>query len=153
MVGCCTSQQNTAIEQARALICEGKAECVLVKDGRIIKQQSGRGVSPLLSLYESVPESFEGATVVDKVIGRAAASIVILGKAQHVHGEIMSEDAVTYLQSHGITTSQTQLVPRILNRKRDGLCPLEQSVQGIDHPADALVALKQRIKEIMRPKQ
>ena len=60
-------------------------------------------------------------------------------------GEVMSEDAVKFLHAHNITTSGTLLVPRILNRKRNGLCPLEQSVAGIDDPAKALVSLKQRI--------
>ena len=79
------------------------------------------------------------------MVGRTAAAIAICGKARHVHGEVMSEDAVKFLQKHGITTSQTLLVPRILNRKRNGLCLLEQSVAGIDAPAKALVSLKQRI--------
>ena len=102
-------------------------------------------MNPLLTLYETRQSDMAGATVVDKVVGRAAAAIAICGKARHVHGEVMSEDAVKFLQKHAITTSQTLLVPRILNRKRNGLCPLEQSVAGIDDPAKALVSLKQRI--------
>ena len=128
----CTAAPEPQLETARQMIQTNRAECVLITaDGR--------------PLYETRQSDMAGATVVDKVVGRAAAAIAICGKARHVHGEVMSEDAVKFLQKHAITTSQTLLVPRILNRKRNGLCPLEQSVAGIDDPAKALVSLKQRI--------
>ena len=42
------------------------------------------------------------------------------------------------------------MVPRILNRNRDGLCPLEQSVLGFDDPVAALEALRARIAEMQQ---
>lgn len=76
------------------------------------------------------------------------AAIAICGKVRHVHGELMSEDAVEFLNNNSITTSYTTLVHRILNRKRDGLCPLEQSVEGIEDAANALEALRKRIETL-----
>ena len=86
--------------------------------------------------------------MVDKVVGRAAACIAICGKASHVHGELMSEDAAEFLSDNGITYSYKQLVPRILNKSMDGLCPLEQSVEGITDPVAALSALRVRVGEL-----
>ena len=86
------------------------------------------------------------AVLVDKVIGRAAACIAICGKVKHVHGEVMSEDAVIFLQENGISVSANLLVSRILNRNRDGLCPLEKSVEGIRDPEKALAALRAKIE-------
>jgi hypothetical protein len=136
------------VQEARALIQSGKAECVLVVNGEVFSPKSGRGVNPLLDFYEKTPQQMAGAIVVDKVIGRAAAAIAISGKAGAVYGELMSEDGAEFLQRHGITVGYTKMVPRILNQKRDGLCPLEQSVLGIDDPAKAVAALKIRIAEL-----
>ena len=119
----CASAPEPGLEAARRMILDGRAECVLVKDGRILAQESG---------------------------GRAAAAIAICGKARHVHGEVMSEDAAEFLKAHGITSGCTLPVPRILNRKRDGLCPLEQSVAGIDDPEQALAALKNKIESFRK---
>lgn len=142
----CAAAPESQLETARQMIQTDRAECVLITaDGRLVTGERGHGVSPLLTLYETRPGDMAGAVVVDKVVGRAAAAIAICGKARHVHGEVMSEDAVKFLHAHDISTSGTLLVPRILNRKRDGLCPLEQSVAGIDDPAGALTALKRRI--------
>ena len=141
----CASAPEPGLEAARRMILDGRAECVLVKDGRILAQESGGGVSPLLTIYETRKGDMADAVIVDKVVGRAAAAIAICGKARHVHGEVMSEDAAEFLKAHGITSGCTLPVPRILNRKRDGLSPLEQSVAGIDDPEQALAALKNKI--------
>lgn len=143
---------QSKMEEAKKMIQDGKAECVLIKNDSIYGQERGHGVSPLLVMYDEHKEAMLNATLVDKVIGRAAAAIAICGKVKHVHGELMSEDAVEFLNNNGITTSYTSLVHRILNRKRDGLCPLEQSVEGIDNPANALVALRKRIESLQKNK-
>ena len=133
------------VAEASAMIREGKAECVLIREGKIVYVERGRGVSPLLNVYDLHKDEMKDAVVVDKVIGRAAACIAICGKVKHVHGEIMSEDAVEFLKENGISSSYTLLVPRILNRKRDGLCPLEKSVEGIRDPEKALSALRAKV--------
>lgn len=141
---------QSKVEEARKLIQDGKAECILIKNDTIYGQERGHGVSPLLVMYDEHREAMSDAVLVDKVIGRAAAAIVICGKVKHVHGELMSEDAIEFLNKNGITTSYTILVHRILNRKRDGLCPLEQSVEGVEDAASALVALRKRIETLQK---
>ena len=138
----CASAPEPGLEAARRMM--------LVKDGRILAQESGGGVSPLLAIYETRKDDMANAVIVDKVVGRAAAAIAICGKARHVHGEVMSEDAAEFLKAHGVTSGCTLPVPRILNRKRDGLCPLEQSVAGIDDPGKALAALKDKIESFKK---
>ena len=133
------------METAIRLIETGEAQCVLMRDGVIFAQVSGMGISPLLRMFTERGEEMRGCLLVDKVIGRAAASIAICAQVRHVHGLLMSEDAVTFLEDNGITTSHTTLVPRILNRNRDALCPMEQAVQGINDAEQALIALRARI--------
>jgi len=146
----CASNYLIPMQQARVLINKGKAECVLIKDGRIIAEKSGGGVSPLLSFYDESPKMLNGSIVVDKVIGRAAAFIAISAGASHVHGEVMSSDAESLLTKHGISSSHHLLVPRILNRNRSGLCPLEKSVSGIEDPAKALASLRRAIAKMQK---
>lgn len=143
--GCFNSEKVK--QRAVEMINRGEADCVMVcANGEMIIEQ-GRGLSPLLSIYEQHPGAMHGAIVVDKVIGRAAAMILIEGKAVKVHGILMSEDAYELLWRN-CRTSYGELVPRILNPQRDGLCPLEQAVEGIDSPKQAIEAIKQRISEL-----
>lgn len=139
--------KSAGVDEAVRMIADRRAECVLVKGGTL-EARRGRGVMPLLEFYDQTPKRFSGAVVVDKVIGRAAAMIALRGKVRAVYGEIMSEDAFELLESRGVPAAYGQLVPRILNAKRDGLCPLEQSVAGIEDPERALKALRRRIVEM-----
>ncbi len=136
------------ISAALAMVRSGDAECVLVRGGEIISSGRGRGVNPLLSLFDENPAAFSGAAVVDKVIGRAAAFIAVSGGAGYVYGLVMSEDAGELLLRHGVECGCDEKVPRILNRSRDGLCPLEASVLGIESPETALAALRRRVSEL-----
>lgn len=149
--GCAVSRsvKDPVMEQARQKILSGEAQCVLIRNNKIVYQEKGRGVSPLLALYKRQRTAMKDGVIVDKVIGRAAAAIAICGKVRHVHGEVMSEDAAEFLAKYNITSSSTLMVKRILNRKRNGLCPLEQSVLGIDDPYKALPAMEKRIAQLM----
>ena len=146
----CTAMPDIA--PGRDLIRENKAECVLMKNGVVIYQVRGRGISPLLEIYDRHKDLMADAAVVDKVVGKAAAMIAICGKAKHVHGELMCEDAVKILKKHHITSSYTLLVPQILNRKQDGLCPMEMTVQKMDDPAQGVSALRLKVKELQQKK-
>ena len=139
--------KSAGVDEAKRMISDRRAECVIVKKG-MLESRRGRGVMPLLDFYDQKAGKFTGAIVVDKVIGRAAAMIAIRGRARAVYGEIMSEDALELLEKHDTPADYGQLVPRILNAKRDGLCPLEQSVAGIEDPALALTALRRRIAQL-----
>jgi len=135
-------------ETAKKTVADGKAECVVIRGGRL-HPWNGRGVSPLLEFHDHREAGFlRGTTVVDKVIGRAAAVIIVSGGATRVHGETMSEDAKAYLEARGIQVTYGSLVPRILNADRSDLCPLEKSVEGIDDPEQALTSLRKRIEEL-----
>ena len=150
--GTATAAETDPVEKGRKMIAEGKAECVVIRGGKVSSER-GRGVSPLLEFHDHREAGFlRGATVVDKVIGRAAAMIAISGGATRVHGELMSEDAKALLESRGVTVSYGTLVPRILNADKSDLCPLEKSVEKLDDPEQALTALRKRIEELKNGK-
>lgn len=134
------------------MIHNGEAECVVIQNYSIVAAERGRGISPLLKLYDGQGELMKNSIVVDKVIGRAAAFIVIKSGAAEVYGKIMSEDALELLKEHQIKASYSLLVPRILNNQKNGLCPLEDSVKGLTDPDSAIESMRKRIIELRQGK-
>ena len=120
----------------------GGVSCVAAKDGVIVGQETGRGILPILKLLDA--GKLAHAVVVDKVVGRAAAAICVVGGAKRVHAAIMGADAATLLKARGITASADRTVPRILNRDLSDGCPMERAVDGIDDPAEMVKALRSR---------
>lgn len=108
----------------------------------------GRGVSDLLRLLEEKSTLLPGASVADKVVGKAAAALMALGKVQEVYAEVISQPAFDLLTANGIQTSYGTLVPHIVNRAGTGLCPLETRCMDCVTPGDCLVRIKEFVAEM-----
>lgn len=130
--------ERDLIAEMLALIHGGKA-VVLAKDGVITRQVEGSGVKPILDLLAE--GALEGALVVDKIIGRAAAAACVVGKARKVVASVMSEGAKAFLNAHGIPAEAETLVLVIINRKGDGQCPMELRVKDLTDPGEMVKAL------------
>jgi len=110
------------------------------------------GIRPLLQPINIDKDYFEDAFVIDKVIGKSAAFLLIYSSVKKVHAFIMSEHAKHLLDLHNIPYSYDELVPYIQNNLKTGMCPMEQSVINIDDPKLALVALNNKVNELMKQK-
>ncbi len=100
-----------------------------------ISFQDEHGIQPLLIQIEK--KGLKKAIVVDKVIGKAAALLMVYGKVNRVHTDIIAKDAITVFEKHKIKFSYNKKVDYILNVKKDGLCPMEQKVKDTDSPKKA----------------
>jgi len=110
------------------------------------------GIRPLLQPINIDHYYFEDAYVIDKVIGKSAAFLLILSKVKRIHAFIMSEHAKNLLALHNIEYSYDELVPYIQNNLKTGMCPMEQSVIKVDDPSLALIALNHKVSELMKQK-
>ena len=131
------------MEEAIMLIRSGKASCIVIKDGKILRKLNGRGIGPVIALYEE--GIINNAEVVDKIIGKAAAMILVLGNVKKVYGEIMSKEAEKYLRAHHIEVDYGRCIDVINSREGNGICPMERAVMTIDEPLEALQVLKQTL--------
>lgn len=134
------------VAEMKMLVAKGEAACVIARDGVISGKASGRGIKPILQFLNE--GRLTRAIVVDKVIGRAAAAICIVGKVKKVHAFMAGEDAIAMLKKHGIEVVAEKKVPKILNRDLTGVCPMEQTVGEIEDPAEMVSALKLRLSSM-----
>ena len=98
--------------------------CVIQNGGRIT-EFFGRGVLDLYETLQSDPSLLAGATVADKVVGKGAAALMILGGVAQVYADVLSESAAALFTSEGIAFDCGKLVPAIINRAGTGICPVE----------------------------
>ncbi len=144
-------KENPALAQAVEEIRAGGCSCVLIRGGEIVFRGEGRGVAPIRRLYESEDGKalLKGALLADKILGKAAAMLLVLGGVQAAHGETVSEAALGYLSRRGIPCSYTRRVEAIKSRDGQGLCPIEQSVLGIESPEEGYRAITKTIAKLM----
>ena len=107
---------------------------LVYKDGNITFQDE-HGIKPLLIQIEK--KGLKNAIVIDKVVGKAAALLMVYGKVKQVHTNIIAKDAIKVFDKYNIEYSYVELVDHIQNNKKDGLCPMEQKVLNVDSPKKA----------------
>jgi hypothetical protein len=77
------------------------------------------------------------AIAIDKVIGKAAALLMVYGKVKRVHTNIIAKDAIPIFEKYKVEYSYNEVVDHIQNMKKDGLCPMEQKVLNVNSPKKA----------------
>lgn len=98
---------------------------LVVANGNVFRTFNRRGVADLYRLLREEPEFLRGAVVADKVVGKAAAALMLLGGVAELHTDIISGKAIELLHGSSLRYAYDLEVPHIINRTQDGWCPLE----------------------------
>jgi len=120
---------------------------LVVANGEVCTFDGG-GVSDLYRLLQEDPGFLHGASVADKVVGKAAASLMVLAKIKEAYAEVVSQPALDLLRSSGISVIYAKVVPCIINRAGTGLCPLETRCMTCMTPEECFVAIRTFMQEI-----
>lgn len=110
----------------------------------------GRGISPMMKLIGE-GRNLSGFSAADVIVGKAAAMLFVKAGIVAVHGVVMSQSGKAFLEKSGVFCSFDTLTGKIVNRKGDGICPMEQAVDGIEDVEEGYQALAQRLKEMKPP--
>lgn len=90
------------------------------------------GVADLHYLLYHDSAFLNGAYVADKIVGKAAAALMISGGIKKLYTNIISSPALKLLGSTDIKVSYKNQVPFIVNRNQSDWCPLERLCYGQD---------------------
>lgn len=107
-----------------------------------IRRYYKKGVRDLEDLLNKEPEQLRGATIADKVIGKAAAGMMAFGGVKEVYTDVLSTKAVPLLESNGIVYSYGKLVDHIIIPSGDNRCPLEKIVAPATNAVEVVTMLR-----------
>ena len=129
----------TDLEKAKSMLAD---DCNLaVVKGGSVSRFSESGIKALLGIAESNKELLDGASVADKIVGRAAAFVMISCSVKEVYAGVMSKGAAALFEMHGVPCSCAVLTDRIINRAGTDICPMERAVLSVpDNAPDEAVA-------------
>ncbi|MBE3599325.1 MAG: DUF1893 domain-containing protein [Limnochordaceae bacterium] len=141
------------LELAVQVLREGRWSHVFARDGRVVASGEGHGVLPLVATIRRVGRGeLAGASLADKVVGRAALMAALATGVRAVHGEFMSEAAIEEATRRRVPFSYGVAIPRVLNQAGTDLCPFEAAVRDVEEPEAALRALEQAAERMGRPR-
>lgn len=134
------------LKKAEDLLKSGNYTCVFCGGNETIVREE-RGVKPLLELLDSGGD-VRGYSAADKVVGKGAAFLYVLLGVKEVYSPVMSELAIQVFEENGIYFKFDKSVKNIINRAGTGICPMEDAVQDISGPNEALKAIRARLNSI-----
>ena len=126
------------------LLKENHTIVILKKNASVITSDD-RGVSPLIKLLKEDKLQLQDSIIADKVIGKAAAMLMIYGGVKEVYTPIISSPAIKIFNIVNVKINYDKEVDRIINRKGDGLCPMETLCLDIDNPKEAFEVISNKI--------
>lgn len=138
------SQEMPDLTRAAKFVLEKGYSCAICS-GQKLYTSNQRGIVPLIH-FLSEDIYFKGACAADKVIGKAAALLLVLAGVKRVYAPVMSESGLYILSYYGILASCDICVPTILNRAGTGPCPIEEAMAGIKDPARAVELLQRYVE-------
>lgn len=140
------------IEKAKEFLENGNYTFVAVKEGSVIAASQENGIKPLMKILRKNRSMLKESSIADKIIGKAAALLVLLAKAKVLHGYTMSSSAIEILSDKDMNFTYDNEVKHILNNTGDDMCPMEKTTLNINKPNRAFIALEKKIEELMSKK-
>jgi hypothetical protein len=130
------------LEIAKRRLDEKRLTLSVVKNGNAIFEATSHGVSDFLRAIEKFGSRFDGASVADRVVGKAIALLCVYAKVKAVYAVILSKSAKAVFEENMVHYEWSTIVENILDAEKTGICPFEKLAAEISDPKDAYRRLK-----------
>ncbi|MBS6373773.1 MAG: DUF1893 domain-containing protein [Erysipelotrichaceae bacterium] len=117
--------------------------CALIQNDRLYQAHTS-GIQPLMDWLKEESCPLSNGDVADRVVGKTAAMLFRYAGIRSLYAEVISEHALQALKNSNITVCYGKRVPYIINRRHDGMCPMESLVLHETDPQRAYEILKQK---------
>jgi len=124
---------------------------MIYRNGELIFESSLKGIRPHLKAINELGSRLEGSLMVDKILGRAAAFLMIYGRAGEAIAAVLSTPGRRVLEKYNLKFSYAEEVPHIKMENGVIYCPFERMVQGIDDPDEAYRAIVEKMNSFRAP--
>jgi hypothetical protein len=96
------------------------------KDDNLVYASREKMLLPLLKYIKAYATKYQQVTIFDKIVGNAAALLLVLADCRQVYSPLASESALKTLNEHGIVYQIDQVVPYIQKPGTGKICPMEK---------------------------
>lgn len=107
-----------------------------------------RGVADLLQLLHESPQVLLDAQLADKVVGKGAAALMILGHVHEVYAGFISQSALDLLHKADIPVTYDQCVKHIINRAGTDWCPVEKLCSTVNTAEECLPLIEKFVADM-----
>ncbi len=130
------------LDLAKTELYEENLTLAIVKDSEVLFATKSHRISGFLDAVEKLGAKLEGASLADRVAGKAVALLCVYAKIKEVYAEVLSRKAHAVFKQHKISVQWRELVDNVLDANKTGVCPFEKAAAEISDPEKAYRAFK-----------
>ncbi|MBN2413307.1 DUF1893 domain-containing protein [candidate division KSB1 bacterium] len=120
---------------------------IVEKNGKIVFQSYDPMLKPLFTCLNENKELLNDSIVFDKIVGRAAAYLCIIGRVKEIYTPLASESAMKVLDENNIKTGALKTIPLIKNRDNSDMCPMEKLALSCKTPQEFYKKLAEKLSQ------
>ena len=130
------------LEIAKKQLYDKELTLAIAKNGEVIFQTDSHRISGFIHAIDTLGTQLNGASVADRVAGKALALLCVYAGINEVYAEVLSKKAQALLEEHMVACQWKQLVDNVLDLNKTDMCPFEKAAANIIGPKDSYGAFK-----------
>ena len=132
----------TDLEIAKNELYEENLTLAIVKNGEVLYSTKSHKISGFLDAIDKCGAKLEGASLADRVVGKAIALLCVYAKIKDVYAAVLSRKAEVIFKQNKISAHWNELVETVLDTNKTGMCPFEKAAAEISDPEKAYTTFK-----------
>ena len=120
----------------------------IVKNGQVLFQTDSHRISGFIGAIEKFGTQLNGASVADRVAGKALALLCVYAGIRGVYAEVLSRKAQEVFEENKVAVEWKEIVDNVLDLNKTGVCPFEKVAAGISDPKASYVAFKALLEKM-----
>ena len=140
------------IEIAKKQLLEKNLTLVITKNDKIIFQTDSHRISGFINAIDTLGTQLNGASVADRVAGKALALLCIYAGINEVYAEILSKKAQSLFEENNVACQWKKLVDNVLDLNETSMCPFEKAAANITDPKDSYATFKVLLEKMKSSK-
>ena len=113
------------LNELKEMLYSKNASLVVGYSNGEIKEYYQDRVNDIKNILQNDENALKDASIADKVIGKLAASLLVVAGVKEIYTDVISEYAIPILEENKITYEFKTKVPYIINKDKTGMCPME----------------------------
>ena len=138
------------LEIAKKHLREEQLTLAIVKNGQLIYRTDSRRISGFIKAIDTIGAELKGASVADKVVGKALALLCVYAGVRQVYAEVLSLKAQAIFEEYNVAFEGEQLVENVLDLNKAGVCPFEKAASLMSDPKESCAVFKTMLEK-MKP--
>ncbi len=138
------------LDIAKTELFEETLTLAIVKNSEVLFETKSHRISGFLDAVEKLGDKLEGASLADRVAGKAVALLCVYAGIKEVYAAVLSRKAHAVFKKHNIVVQWRELVENVLDAEKNGVCPFERAAATMSDPEQAFRALR-ALREKLKP--